>query len=542
MSESHPRSILDPIHGLIRLTKLEFAILSHRLFQRLRFIKQNGLLHLVFPSATHTRFEHSLGALFLAEAILESVRLNSIVARAKGAVVDPSDARIDVAVDFNTVPREVVSWINRIARLAALAHDLGHGPLSHTFDSFAPRREKLLAALQAGTLPALTDHADVLAAWKKDGMPGSTQHDRVPHEVMSCVLLCYILLELQPDEQAELDIRPQLGLEVAAAILGLPQLAPHLAPDYQQWLPFIHDVIASAPADADRMDYLERDSRSLGVTYGLFDKNRVLKSFLCFRAPHESGTAYRLGIKRSGLAALENFVQARFELYVQIYYHKTNVAISLMLREIATQALKSGVDLFSSESPREGEALRELVEWYLELSDDRFLNILAGRDPRFPAMPEAIKHLASAIERRALWKRVFEDDEAGARYVVGRLKAGSDVRSEQIILDVSRPKATKDLKTGATLLERREDGLYVADRSLGWFDRSIVIDALHEAEGNIGRVFVRDEATRGDLLTHIRRLCRAHAFAYNAIRAQRQGRWRELLQEAKVQLNKEFET
>src|SRR5690606_26305854 len=112
-------------------------------------------------------------------------------------------------------------------------------------------------------------------------------------------------------------------------------------------VPLMHDLIASAPADADRMDYVERDSRSTGVSYGLFDRGRVLKSLLCFA---DEQRTLRLGIKSSGFRAIENFIQARFELFVQVYYHKTNRAIELMLRKIGGIAERAGLTIFRESS------------------------------------------------------------------------------------------------------------------------------------------------------------------------------------------------
>ena len=78
------------------------------------------------------------------------------------------------------------------------------------------------------------------------------------------------------------------------------------------------------------MDYLLRDSYFTGVKYGSYDLNRLLKSLLPFIDSEKKEV--RLGIKKSGLPAIENFLQARYELYVQVYYHKTNQACNTMLK------------------------------------------------------------------------------------------------------------------------------------------------------------------------------------------------------------------
>jgi HD superfamily phosphohydrolase len=302
-------SILEPIHGLVRLSDIEIAVLDHRLFRRLRKIKQNGLLYLVFPSATHNRFEHSIGALHVVDSMVEQTWLNSVVGRRKKTIVPFSDGRENLAVDFSAASPDELRWVIRVARMSALVHDLGHGPLSHTFDSFAPLRRDLRTLLTSGAIPILKDVAAELAGWDQGGAEGSTKFERVPHEVMSCVLFAHLwptaLKARNLDHYLDQAEHATLPLAVTAAVLGKPSFAKD-SPHGKAWLPFIHDLIASAPADADRMDYLERDSRSIGVTYGLFDRNRVLKSLVCYREGSGKEARYRLGVKRSGLMSLEN--------------------------------------------------------------------------------------------------------------------------------------------------------------------------------------------------------------------------------------------
>jgi uncharacterized protein len=505
-----PRSILEPIHGLIRLTDLEFAVLDHPLFQRLRKIKQNGLLYLVFPSATHHRFEHSLGALFVADSMLESVWLNSVVSRGKGTVSPFGDPRGDVAIDLSEVPEDVRRWVMRVTRLAALVHDLGHGPLSHTFDSFAPFRDDLRAILKGGGIPSLQSVANALSDHDKAGAgEGTAKRERVPHEVMSCVFFAYVWGAI-PDSIKRDSIsdgdEASYPLAVAASILGLPHLVgPDLAPERKQWIPFIHDLVASAPADADRMDYLERDSRALGVTYGLFDRNRVLKSLLCFRKGSGRDATYRLGIKRSGMPALENLVQARFELYVQVYYHKTNTAVNLMLNELARKARKAKIRLFPVDRDRPEESLHDVVQQYVDLSDDQFLRVLRGLSGRTDITDE-IKALADAVERRQLWKRLYEGDEKTSQSIADQLRAEEREPNVAagVVQDVSKPGATKDFDEGATLLVRGADDLYAPLLGESWYGSSIIIKALHEAQGNIGRIYAKGAALEQPALERLK--------------------------------------
>ncbi len=96
---SEERRIRDPIHGFVELSGKEIDVVDTPVFQRLRRLRQLALAYLVYPGALHTRFEHSLGVCQIARLIAEALKLNA---------------------DDRT-----------LLRLAALLHDLGHGPFSH---------------------------------------------------------------------------------------------------------------------------------------------------------------------------------------------------------------------------------------------------------------------------------------------------------------------------------------------------------------------------------------------------------------------------
>ena len=98
--------INDPVYGFIRFPEPELMqLIDHAWFQRLRHIKQMGLAHLVYPGATHTRFHHSLGACHLMGKALDELQT-------KGVVISEED--------------------RLAARIAALLHDVGHAPFSHS--------------------------------------------------------------------------------------------------------------------------------------------------------------------------------------------------------------------------------------------------------------------------------------------------------------------------------------------------------------------------------------------------------------------------
>ncbi|WP_186001933.1 HD domain-containing protein [Corallococcus sp. Z5C101001] len=492
------KSILDPIHGLVRITDSETRVINDPVYQRLRKIKQNGLLHFVFPSATHTRFEHSLGVLFVADSMLRSLLFNSTSSISKQRIItNINQTNHSQAFDLNTILRSTLKEIFRITRLAALVHDLGHGPLSHTFDRFAPSLNSVLNMLGDKRLAALSDFKDIFRDYAHKDPQSAGTLLRVPHEVMSCIFFTYIWHQIDKSDS-------QTPQAVTAAILG--ELAFHsISGDLAPWVPLIHDLVASAPADADRMDYLERDSRSCGVSYGLFDRNRLLKTMLCYQTEKQNSKQYRLGLKLSGSRAVENFIQARFELFVQVYYHKTNRAIESMLGHISTLADTTSQFIIPENS------LDELVQGYANLGDDIFLDMLRGQGVRKEIDNKEINDLAQQIHDRKLWKRVvdFQDNRDLDASQQDAILRDLKVKFPTAIFhpDKIKPKATKDLNNGAVILKQDVNGVYFADPDAKWELISPIIQTLGKAEESIYRIYVRtaDTAMAKEIRTAFRK-------------------------------------
>ena len=483
-------TIRDKIHGAIKLSKVEMEIIDHPLFQRLHSIKQNGLLYLVFPSSTHTRFEHSIGVLDIADSIYRSLIRNAYVASEKmtPAVADKDKADHGTAVTFNETDKSLLADSLRIARYAALVHDIGHGPFSHHFDAFAPRRKQIGQNVQNNDIQSFIKTIT------------SRREGRIEHEEVSCIMFKKIWDDIEDKEYVNDQDnykKEEVPFLVAAAVLSRPELIGVDHPLYE-FMPLLNDMVASAPADADRMDYLERDSRSAGVTYGLYDRERLLKSFLVYRGRDESSEAdiLRLGIKRSGLRAVENFVQARFELFVQVYYHKTNRAIQLMLESVAKIAKDGGVsvlDIFSDN--------KTVFEVYKNLTDETFLEVISGKNesmklPQFDGL-DKMNRIANNIFERKLWKRIYESDPETIQSIFKNLTEEYD----NITIDEKDPKATKDLEDGADLLIRTDSDRYEAVGHTNWLEASSIIKALSDDENGITRIYFRgtDSDTQKDL-------------------------------------------
>ena len=109
-AEIKEKIIFDPIHGYMTFSGDCLNIIDSKYFKRLQNIKQTGLLYHVFPGATHTRFEHSLGVAYLAEKLMKGLR--------------------NKQPELNITNRMI-----ELVKIAGLCHDLGHGPFSHSFDN-----------------------------------------------------------------------------------------------------------------------------------------------------------------------------------------------------------------------------------------------------------------------------------------------------------------------------------------------------------------------------------------------------------------------
>ena len=111
---AYPYKILDPIHGFIRFDALEQTLIDSLPFQRLRYIRQMGVTYFLYPGTNHTRFEHSLGVMELVTRIFDIVV-----------------SRHNQIINLGLTEEQLCYW-RKILRLAALCHDMGHLPFSHT--------------------------------------------------------------------------------------------------------------------------------------------------------------------------------------------------------------------------------------------------------------------------------------------------------------------------------------------------------------------------------------------------------------------------
>ena len=252
MKIERQKIIRDPIHGDIKTSNLFVDLLETPEIQRLYHIKQLGFAHLVFPGAHHTRLEHSLGSYYIASQIAQ-------------------------ILDLHPQEKDLLSC-------AALLHDIGHGPFSHTLESIL---------------------------WEKYGVDHVDLTEKLilgEYDIFQSGEREFIQAEGVPQILSNHDI----GLEeVLKIIKGKTSDTPYLSQ-------LLHGAI-----DVDQLDYLLRDAYYTGVAYGMIDIERLLQTIMLYDD--------KLAINRKGVNVVENILMARGLMYSSVYFHKTIRIAELML-------------------------------------------------------------------------------------------------------------------------------------------------------------------------------------------------------------------
>lgn len=387
-------TIQDSIHGAITFGALEKAIIDHPLFQRLHGLRQNSLLYLIFPSANHTRFDHSLGVMFLADKFLERILINQL------HICESGHNRISFQepyrVDDLTIKESMTnlredSYFRLVLRISALFHDIGHGPLSHLFDGFFPSWSELEIFLREPGFKHLKSRAA--------NIPQDRKNEVIRHEILSCLIATRVLLDCS-SELRKFKLKQNHVIKDVCAIIDekiRPSTQLQLSHYTTHFL--LHDILSS-DLDVDRMDYLLRDSKMCGVNYGLYDPYRILKSMCAYgRADNRQ---IRVAIRHSGLDAVEDFMLSRYQMHSQIYGHKTNCACSAMLEKIRKKLKASKWNWYKNCQTTTG-----FLNEFLRLNDQSFISELLTE--KIDNKKGKVKEIATELfVERKLFKRGWE--------------------------------------------------------------------------------------------------------------------------------------
>lgn len=272
--------IRDPLHGSIFLNLGEEAIIESVEFQRLREIKQLGFSEISFPGATHNRFLHSIGVSHVAGLIFDSVFTGFPFSK-------PSNRQ----------------RFRQITKLAALLHDIGHGPLSHT-------TEQVMPSLSEIKIPVYAEQ-------------NIHQNRRANHEDYT--------IKFVTDSQISHIIKNHFSdidpLHVAALIDKNIKCETSVFTDGKiDYRPILSQIVSSE-LDADRIDYLERDSYFCGTNYGKIDREWLIQNLTVYIKDEK---AY-LALNRRALYSFDDFLISRHHMHLMVYFHHKCVIYDEML-------------------------------------------------------------------------------------------------------------------------------------------------------------------------------------------------------------------
>lgn len=264
--ERAAKLVMDPIHGFIDIRghPVVGELVETALFQRLRRVGQLGLAHLVYPSATHTRFAHSLGAMRTFLTLYDS-----IMGGGGGAYM-----------------RDEIDDMRELGAAAALLHDIGHGPFSHAFESIMG---------QAGF-----------------------DHEEMARRIVA------------ETEIGDLLDAHGVGSRDVCAVLG-----GGAGNGGGEAHGLVRRLISSQ-LDADRLDYLMRDSYFTGVNYGKIDLLRIANTLEIDEAGGGIVVAGR------GIGAVEGYIVGRYLMYKNVYYHHTVRQMECVLERAFARAAELG--------------------------------------------------------------------------------------------------------------------------------------------------------------------------------------------------------
>lgn len=276
---SNQQEIRDPIHNFIRLEPGEVSVLDSAPFQRLRHIHQLALTYLLYPGATHRRFEHSLGVMELASRVYD-------------VVTAPDNIHHDSVRKIVPKNFDLEYW-RRTLRMAALCHDLGHLPFSHAAES--------------------------------ELLPADWNHERLTLEL------------IRSEEMEQIWRRIKVNSEDVAKLAVGPKHSKEGR--FSDWEAILSEIIVGDAFGVDRMDYLLRDSHHVGVAYGRFDQYRLIDTLRILpkvdRSSEEEPGSQEpaLGIEEGGLHSAEALLLARYFMFTQVYCHHVRRIYDIHLKD-----------------------------------------------------------------------------------------------------------------------------------------------------------------------------------------------------------------
>ena len=340
----------DPVHGFISVSDDELKIINSAPFQRLRNIHQLATTYLVYHGAEHTRFGHSIGVMHLTSRVFDSV----------------TQKVPHLFSDDDNENNCRTAWYRQLLRLIGLTHDLGHAPFSHASEELfedGKQHEDYTKVIICET--EIADHINAIGAKFKSQYGDS--YDITPE----LVWMIYEGKDITNDK--------------------------FIFPDFLFLKSFMDGEL-----DCDKMDYLLRDSLYCGVTYGKYDLDRFVSTLTAYKHNNQ----LQLAIERGGVQALEEFVLARYFMFIQVYFHKTRRYLDKVLVKSLKAVLPNG-------------KYPDTISEYLRWDDTRILNLIAESENEDVMAFKNRKIMTCVLESKA---HSGKADKMNARLIFGILE------------------------------------------------------------------------------------------------------------------------
>lgn len=456
------RIFYDPLYGHIPMTNLEWAIIHTPFYQRLRWIRQLGFTFYTFPGAEHSRFGHSIGVMHNSHMILKAM---------KRAVADRHLYDDTVRSDAKTYHQSV--------RLAALLHDLGTFPFSHTTEMSYIRFGETTKAKNGKGLA--DDHENLGSFIIKN-----TDYDGG---------ITKLLKQYHIDPQRISDLVKGVDTSVLA------------------------NQILHSEIDCDRMDYLLRDAHYSGIHYGTYDRDYLLNHFRSVKV----GEHDIMVINHNALHAVEDFLMARYAWYSQVIRSARGARFDAIAEEVMMYLLEKGK--VYSYSQLMDMVANDPVKFY-SFNDQYFMQTVhslysSGELDKSPRIKDMAHRLLFEIAPKTIRVDEFkqrlldQDDDTGNEKILRRAqekvkeikdvlkKKGTeldwvleDLPRKHIMFVKSRKKLVKSKTTENLLLERDPAKILLDSgevRLLGDVENS-VIATLQNKFNFVPNVYCSDSA------------------------------------------------
>lgn len=420
-----PQRIRDPLHDLIEFEPSDFEnalwrVINTRPFQRLRRIRQLGFSDLTFPGATHSRFAHSIGAFHTARMLMQII-----------------ERHLKKREHYDEVKAQT-------ALAAALVHDVGHGPFSHSFEEVG-KRLGLKMAIHENVSESLIRDGEIADALRQRGSGFAN--------------------------------------DVADLVAGIGE--KHL-----------YGSVVSSQFDADRLDYMRRDRLMTGTQHGGIDFTWLLANLEIGTIPlaeeeNKLGDLETLVLGPKSFHAAEAYVLGLFQLYPTVYFHKATRGAEKLFSELLIRVIAHAKDGGANETglPMNHPVAvfardPEKIDGVLNLDDSV---VWGGLSMMADAGDKVIADLATRLRDRKLYKAIDVRKDIAARM---------DPNTEEVRRETAIEKACAEVER--KIVERLKDSNAGSPKVL--LDKGVrsPYKGLQESKGPLNQIYIR--TAQGELV------------------------------------------